>query len=348
MRIPRCPPRLPSGPDWLKADRAYQIATAYLYRYDYARAAELYAAIGQDAASPWRQLARYLAARAAVHAAIVAQTPERIAAADAAIAGIAADPELAAYHADAPRLASLLAFATQPQQRAQELARSLFGADLPAALAVDLHDLEDLERTGKRYTDVGAWLYDIDALNGEKGRQNAAVKADVLARWRDGHALPWLVAVMMFLEPNDPDAAPAMAAAQAIDAGSPAYYTLAWNRLRLLIGQGKTEEAAPSSTASWPRPRRRKASTTSWPTCGSRSPAMSASSRSSRCGTASFSCISTTRAPSSTRWRCRCRRPSGTDTRRACSAGAPRSFRRTRFISTPTPPTTWRPSCRCR
>ncbi len=69
------------------------------------------------------------------------------------------------------------------------------------------------------------------------------MKADVLARWQDGHALPWLVAAMMFLEPDDPDATPAMAAAQAIDAASPAYYTLAWNRLRLLIGQGKTDEA---------------------------------------------------------------------------------------------------------
>ena len=69
------------------------------------------------------------------------------------------------------------------------------------------------------------------------------MKADVLARWRDGHALPWLVAVMMFLEPNDPDAAQAMTAAQAIDAASPAYYTLTWNRLRLLIGQDKTDEA---------------------------------------------------------------------------------------------------------
>jgi len=47
----------PDAPAWLNADRAYQIATAYFYRYDYARAAELYAAIGQDASSPWRKLA---------------------------------------------------------------------------------------------------------------------------------------------------------------------------------------------------------------------------------------------------------------------------------------------------
>ena len=237
------PAEAPGAPDWLKADRAYQIATAYFYRLDYARAAELYAAIGQDAASPWRKLARYLAARAAVHAAIVAKTADSIAASSATIAGMAADPELADYRADAPKLASMLAFATRPQQRAQELAASLLAADLPATLAVDIHDLRDLERTGKRYTDVGAWIYDIDMLTAESGHQKPDVKADVLARWHDGHALPWLVAAMMFLEPKDPDTAAAIAASQAVDANSPAYYTLAWNRLRLLIGLGKADEA---------------------------------------------------------------------------------------------------------
>jgi hypothetical protein len=237
------PADAPNAPAWLKADRAYQIAAAYFYRLDYARAAELYAAIGQDAASPWRKLARYLAARAAVHAAIVAKTADSVSAASSAIAGVAADPELIDYRTDATHLASMLAFATRPQERAQELAKSLLAADLPATLAADIHDLRDLERSGTRYTDVGAWIYDIDVLTGEKGRQNADAKADVLARWRDGHPLPWLVAAMIYLEPSDPDAAEAITASQAVDANSPAYYTLAWHRLRLLIGLGKTDDA---------------------------------------------------------------------------------------------------------
>ena len=32
------PADVPNGPAWLKADRAYQIATAYFYRFDYGRA----------------------------------------------------------------------------------------------------------------------------------------------------------------------------------------------------------------------------------------------------------------------------------------------------------------------
>jgi hypothetical protein len=237
------PSELPDAPAWLKADRAYQIATAAFYRYDYARAAELYAEIGRDAASPWRKLARYLTARAVVHAAIAARTPESIAAANSAINTLAGDPELADYHDEAPRLASMLAFGTQPAERAQQLAKSLLSADLPASLAVDLHDLENLERSGQRYTDVGAWMYDINTLNADKSSRYAAVKADVLRRWRDSHALPWLVAAMMFLMPDDPDAAEAIAACEAIGANSPAYHTLAWHRLRLLIGQGKVDAA---------------------------------------------------------------------------------------------------------
>ena len=236
------PQDVSDAPAWLKADRAYQIATAHFYRFDYAEAAALYAAIGADASSPWRGLAGYLAARAAVHAAMAAQTPDSISAADAAIGRIAADPELADYRADATHLASMLAFATRSQQRAQELAKLLLAADLPATPAVDLHDLVDLERTGKRYTDVGAWIYDINTLNGDKTLQNAA-KADALTRWHDSHALPWLVAAMMFLAPGDADLAEAMTASQAVDAGSPAYHTLAWHRARLLIDQGNLDDA---------------------------------------------------------------------------------------------------------
>lgn len=235
------PHELPEGPDWLKADRAYQVASAYLYRLDYSRAAELYATIGRDDASPWHKVARYLSARASVHAAIDKKTPELIAAAKSAIAAVTADPELADYHDDAAKLASMLAFATEPSERAQALAQSLLAAELPASLAFDVHDFRDLERTGERYTDAGAWIYNINALLNDKVRADA--KADVLQRWHDSHALPWLVATMMYLDPHDADAAEAMTAAQAIDAASPAYFTLAWNRLRLLIGQGKVDEA---------------------------------------------------------------------------------------------------------
>jgi hypothetical protein len=71
----------------------------------------------------------------------------------------------------------------------------------------------------------------------------AAAKADALGRWRERRSLPWLVAALMHISPGDEDVAAAIAASRAIEASSPAYYTLAWHRLRLLIGENKQEEA---------------------------------------------------------------------------------------------------------
>jgi hypothetical protein len=234
----------PSAPAWLKADLAYQIAAAYFYRLDYTRAGQLFAEIGRDAASPWQKTARYLVARCAVHAAIEDKTPKLIADAQQAIDALATDPQLADYRADAPKLASLLAFATRPQERARELERALLAPDLPAALPFDLRDFLLLERTGARATDLGAWIYDIDVLTASGREQDvAAAKADALSRWRESRNLPWLVAALMHLSPGDEDVTAAVAASRAIEAGSPAYYTLAWHRLRLLIGENKQEDA---------------------------------------------------------------------------------------------------------
>jgi hypothetical protein len=234
---------LPNALAWLKADLAYQIAAAYFYRLDYTRAGQLFAEIGRDAASPWQKTARYLVARCAVHAAIEDKTPKLIADAQQAIDALATDPQLADYRAEAPKLASLLAFATRPQERARELEKALLAPDLPAALPFELRDFLLLERTGARNTDLGAWIYDIDVLTAGSEEAVAAAKTDALVRWREQRNLPWLVAALMHLSPGDEDVAAAIAASRAIEAISPAYYTLAWHRLRLLIGENKQEEA---------------------------------------------------------------------------------------------------------
>src|SRR5262249_24534617 len=99
------------------------------------------------------------------------------------------------------------------------------------------------ERTGTRNTDLGAWIYDIDVLTVGSEETVAAAKSDALRRWREQRNLPWLVTALMHLSPGDEDVAAAIAASRAIEASSPAYYTLAWHRLRLLIAEGKQDEA---------------------------------------------------------------------------------------------------------
>src|SRR5262249_24517613 len=68
---------------------------------------------------------------------------------------------------------------------------------------------------------------------------------DALTRWREQRNLPWLVAALMHLAPGDEDVAAAIAASRAIEAGSPAYYTLAWHPLRLPIRENNPEDAPP-------------------------------------------------------------------------------------------------------
>ena len=120
-------------------------------------------------------------------------------------------------------MAALLAFAARPQERALELERALLAPDLPPALAVELRDFLLLERTGTRYTDLGAWIYDIDVLTVGREENVAAAKADALSRWRERQSLPWLVAALMHLAPGDADVAAAIAASRGIEASSPAY-----------------------------------------------------------------------------------------------------------------------------
>jgi hypothetical protein len=67
--------RLPAPPEdgWTaleQQDRRYQIAASYFYNLQYARAAELFAEIAADEASPWADVSRYLVGRCLVREAV--------------------------------------------------------------------------------------------------------------------------------------------------------------------------------------------------------------------------------------------------------------------------------------
>ena len=53
----------PGGNPLLESDRAYQIASAYFYSEDFAKAEKLFAGIANDHSSPWRKTAALLVAR---------------------------------------------------------------------------------------------------------------------------------------------------------------------------------------------------------------------------------------------------------------------------------------------
>lgn len=67
----------PAMPEWLQKDRAYQTAAAAFYALDYEEAKRRFAAIAQDAASPWQETAAYLVGRTMIRQASLTKDKEK-------------------------------------------------------------------------------------------------------------------------------------------------------------------------------------------------------------------------------------------------------------------------------
>lgn len=235
------PTDAPDAPDWLKADRAYQIAAAYFYHWDYAQARQRFAAIAQDASSPWAPSAPYLMARASVRLASTEKTASVIAQAQQDIATVKPDDKAGIGASDIAKLSSALAF-VQPDQ-IKTLERELLAPSLPDNLATKLHDFLLLaDAKDAPSTDLGDWIYVMQATNSD-ANNIATGKASALEHWKQTPTLPWLIAALTTLGPKDTDTAAAIEQSRKLDQASPGYLDAAWQRIRLLIGQGQSDAA---------------------------------------------------------------------------------------------------------
>ncbi|HEY0838317.1 MAG TPA: hypothetical protein VGE72_30705, partial [Azospirillum sp.] len=150
------------APAWLRADRAYQQAAAALYQRRHADAAARFTAIAADAASPWRERAPYLVARA--HARAVAEATNAQKRAQAAEAYRAAakrvldDPDLAGWREDIGRLDARVAYHAEPGPRARALEAALLAAPEDAVPAVEVDDLVTLARLHPDASGFTAWV----------------------------------------------------------------------------------------------------------------------------------------------------------------------------------------------
>ncbi|MBS0638853.1 MAG: hypothetical protein JSS43_03210 [Proteobacteria bacterium] len=237
------PPLDPKAPDWLKRDRAYQAAAVALYRRDFAKAQQLFDAIAADAASPWRSMAPYLAARAAVTAALPTQDPELYANARRRLIALA--PPTAYGHVDLITLAGALDFRDRSEARRRELARMLTAATLPPNVAADF---KDSRRLGQSPPGEPAYLDWLAVFGREPDQTDTAwfehfgtdnvwkTDADALdharGRWAEQKQPPWLLAALAW---SDPGAAATelTEAAKAIPPDNPAYLTALYHRFRL-------------------------------------------------------------------------------------------------------------------
>ena len=253
------------SPALLKADRAYQIASATFYAKQFDEAARQFAAIGADRSSPWSAWGQYLAARATVRKAFAM--------------GKSTDPysgDLASFDMDTMRRAqqmleallsqpnptpsrsviqdelNFIRIRTEPAKRATEISAALTGPEPDVNFA---HDMQDLGWLLTKHVEVDnpapllAW---IAAWRG------SGTSAQAFATWQQSHALPWLVMAMVKSGASDEFAPTLIDEAAKIAPGTPAYETVFYHRVRLLTGLKRTDEARALLDAALPALRKQK------------------------------------------------------------------------------------------
>jgi hypothetical protein len=264
----------------LKADRAYQIAAAQFYAKKLDDARKGFEAIGQDAQSPWRGIARFVAARCIVQQAFNAGPKN-----DAALISIF-DPKLMRQAAD--RLNSLLKenppgishhaiqneldfvrIRIEPDARLRELSSAIEGpnpdpdyrqhlTDLTWYLDSNLDELairEDFQDDyntdpttkdfSKPYADLAKLRSDSTLIDWLITFQSPATEAKdhAIAEWQKTHTAYWLLAAISKATAQDTATPDLIAAAAEFKSDTPAAESFTYHRIRLLITAGKTVEA---------------------------------------------------------------------------------------------------------
>lgn len=237
-----------NAPALLREDRAYQTAAAEFYSMQFDAAARDFAAIAQDGASPWRRWGTYLAARATVRKAFATGTVTNpwsgdlatfdmatMQHAQAMLEGLLAHPQPSREAVTAEL--NFLRLRTEPGKRVNEIARALAGPETDVNFEQDLEDLSFALEKQLPVTNPAPLFAWIEAW------RNKAKPGTALATWQQTHALPWLVLAMKQTFARDAAAPELLAAAQNVPPGTPAWETVFYHRVRLLIAMGRKDEA---------------------------------------------------------------------------------------------------------
>ncbi len=141
----------------------------------------------------------------------------------------------------ARRLLGFVETQLHPEQREQELAHAVMISNSGGAFRQNVSDYVWLLEHGNLYEhynsdDLTTWIAGLSEVG-------ASDPSDTIEKWKKTASMPWLVAAIIETPAGDPRAPALIEAAEKIEPDSPAFVTLTYHIARLLIGQGKTEEA---------------------------------------------------------------------------------------------------------
>ena len=228
---------LPSLTPLARADREYQIAAAHFYAEDLEGAERLFRAISTDNSSPWRETSHYMVARTLIRKAALLHRPEALLQANALLHGIESGP----FYDSAQRLITYINTLSDPLNALKTLGGEFAAPHAGAAISDRLGEAA-FALTSARFQDVLTkpglpepfdWI----------GALDSGATDDSVRRWRSTRSALWLVAALINAKPEDEANAELIDAALKVPENSPAFDTVAFNSVRLLIGSGQTSVA---------------------------------------------------------------------------------------------------------
>jgi len=238
---PTIPPLAPDGiHPLIKADRAYQIAAAHFYAGDFDTAENLFREIAKDPSSPWKEIAPYLAIRAIVRKASLTEGEGKnnrtlLAGAKAELSVLLADKSLSKMHPAAERLLDLVQVRANPEKRIKELSVAILKGRSGSTLKTKVEDYLYLSNLPEeeRPDELTDWIRSFQGDNLDP----------CMRGWKETHSLPWLVAALSKMKTDHPDLRALLDEADKVIPGSPAFPSLSYYGIRLLLDSGRTEEA---------------------------------------------------------------------------------------------------------
>jgi hypothetical protein len=255
-----------NAPPLLRADRAYQIAAANLYAKKYNEAAQQFTAIAADKDSPWHDWGTYLAARATVRKAFETgkQTdpysgdvanfdPAAMKQAQQMLESLLVEPHPVPSREAITAELNFIRIRTEPAKRIAEISAALTGPAHDPHFAQNLADLNWILIKGvlnPPQKDKPNYLQMDSApqpalIQWIAAWRSSILTATILANWQQSHSLPWLVVAIAKADAKSDSAAipSLLTAAAAIPATSPAYQTVFYHRVRLLLESGRLDQA---------------------------------------------------------------------------------------------------------
>ena len=239
----------------IRADRAYQIAAANFYAGSFDEARQQFDAIARNQSSPWHGKAQYLAARSLLRKGSFADKDDErvppLTEAETRLNAILKDKSLASSHPAAVRLLNLVHLRLHPEETLHELAHAIIAKDGKADFKQAVWDytvlldkfVGDDEKVDKHKLPAEVSADELSDWILTYQDQSATAANYSLGQWQKTRALPWLVSAISKATGTERQTDALLSAAAQVDHRAPAFVSIAFHSVRLLIEAKRVDEA---------------------------------------------------------------------------------------------------------